>query len=75
MCRGWGTQTATLTLHHHHHPMSWHTVGLGDSLSFGLLIGVLLCMFGTWGHFMFGSQADDWHTSGLSIPSVIRFMM
>lgn len=50
-------------------------VGLGDSLSFGLLIGVLLCMFGTWGHFMFGSQAKDWHTSGLSIPSVIRFMM
>lgn len=45
-----------------------------DLLHFGILFGVVMTMFGVWGHFLFGSLAPDWHTVSGSITTVFRLM-
>lgn len=39
-----------------------------------LAFGVLLIMFGVWGHVYFGAQAPDWSTIDRSIVSLLRFV-
>jgi hypothetical protein len=51
------------------------TMAFKDLAHFALLFIVLMCCFGTWGHFMFGTQAPDWRSINTSIVSVIRYMM
>ena len=45
-----------------------------DLLHFSLVFGVIMAMFGVWGHFQFGSIAPDWHTVQSSITAVFRIM-
>jgi hypothetical protein len=47
-------------------------VGLADSMHFGILFGVVLAMYGTIGHFYFGSQAADWKTNGSSVLALFK---
>ena len=42
---------------------------------FGIIFGIILAMFGVWGHFAFGAQAFDWRDVQTSIVSVFRFSM
>jgi hypothetical protein len=46
-----------------------------DGIHFAVLFTVILVCYGVWGHFMFGSQAIDWHDINTSIVSIFRFMM
>jgi hypothetical protein len=50
-------------------------MAFSDAVHFALLFAVLLCCYGTWGHFLFGTQAPDWADSNISINSVFRYMM
>ena len=49
--------------------------GASDALHFGFLFGLLLTMYGVWGHFMFGTQAPDWVDVQTSALSVFRTVM
>lgn len=49
--------------------------GLSDAVHFGFLFGLVLCMYGVWAHFMFGTQAPDWVDITTSIVSVFRCVM
>ena len=50
-------------------------MAFSDAVHFALLFAVLLCCYGTWGYYMFGTQANDWSTINNSIVSVFRYMM
>lgn len=50
-------------------------MAFSDAVHFALLFAVLLCCYGTWGYYMFGTQASDWSTINNSVVSVFRYMM
>lgn len=56
------------SMHCPHAPLPSPAVGLTDSLHFGILLGIVLTMYGTWGHFLFGGQVRAPRQSFRSCP-------